>query len=152
MKQLIDSESMSICRYICIGFPGGTGSKETTCQCRKQKRLGLDSWVGKIPRRRKWHPTSVFLPGESPWTVEPGGLWSMGLQRVGQNWVTKNSTQLLKIFYGLIYGLYWRVFYALLKRDIFCCCLVSAAYTKKILDESERGEWKSWLKAQQSEN
>ena len=24
--------------------------------------------------------------------------------------------------------------------------------TKKLLDESERGEWKSWLKGQQSEN
>ena len=27
--------------------------------------------------------TPVFLPGESPWTEEPGGLQSMGLQRVG---------------------------------------------------------------------
>ena len=26
--------------------------------------------------------TPVFLPGESPWTEEPGGLQSMGLQRV----------------------------------------------------------------------
>ena len=25
----------------------------------------------------------VFLPGESPWTEEPGGLQSMGLQRAG---------------------------------------------------------------------
>ena len=27
----------------------------------------------------------VFLPGESPGTDEPGGLESMGLQRVGHN-------------------------------------------------------------------
>ena len=26
--------------------------------------------------------TPVFLPGESPWTKEPGGLQSVGLQRV----------------------------------------------------------------------
>ena len=38
----------------------------------------LETWVGKIPWRRKWHPTPVFLPGESPWTEEPGGLQSMG--------------------------------------------------------------------------
>ena len=25
----------------------------------------FDPWVGKIPWRRKWQPTSVFLPGES---------------------------------------------------------------------------------------
>ena len=29
--------------------------------------------------------TPVFLPGESPWTEEPGGLQSMQLQRVGQD-------------------------------------------------------------------
>ena len=28
---------------------------------------------GKIPWRRAWQPTPVFLPGESPWTKEPGG-------------------------------------------------------------------------------
>ena len=27
-------------------------------------RYGFDSWVGKIPWRRKWQPTPVFLPGE----------------------------------------------------------------------------------------
>ena len=30
-----------------------------------QKRLGFHPWVGKIPWRRKWQPTPVFLPGES---------------------------------------------------------------------------------------
>ena len=28
-------------------------------------RHELDSWVGKIPWRRAWQPTPVFLPGES---------------------------------------------------------------------------------------
>ena len=28
--------------------------------------LGFDPWVGKILWRRKWQPTPVFLPGESP--------------------------------------------------------------------------------------
>ena len=28
--------------------------------------------------RREQQPTPVFLPGESPWTEEPGGLQSMG--------------------------------------------------------------------------
>ena len=27
--------------------------------------LGLDPWVGKIPWRRAWQSTPVFLPGES---------------------------------------------------------------------------------------
>ena len=35
--------------------------KESTCQCR---RPGFDPRAGKIPWRRKWHSTPVFLPGE----------------------------------------------------------------------------------------
>ena len=35
------------------------------CQCRKPKRCGFDPWVGKIPCRRTWQPTVVFLPRES---------------------------------------------------------------------------------------
>ena len=29
------------------------------------KRLEFDPWVGKVPWRRAWQPTPVFLPGES---------------------------------------------------------------------------------------
>ena len=43
----------------------------------------FDPWVGKIPWSRAWQPTPVFLPGESPWTEEPGGLQLMGSKRVG---------------------------------------------------------------------
>ena len=47
-------------------------------------RPGLDPWVEKIPWRRAWQPAAVFLPAEPPWT-EPGGLQSMGSQRVGHD-------------------------------------------------------------------
>ena len=40
----------------------------------------FDPWVGKIPWRKEWQPTPVFLLGKIPWTEEPGGLWSMGSQ------------------------------------------------------------------------
>ena len=45
-----------------------------------------DPWVRKIPWRRAWQPTPVFLPGESPRTEEPGRLQSTG--------VIKSRTQL----------------------------------------------------------
>ena len=52
--------------------PGGWGApqddtsgKESACQCRRCKRHGFDLWVWKIPWRRAWQPTPVFLPGES---------------------------------------------------------------------------------------
>ena len=31
----------------------------------QHRRRGFNSWLGKIPWRRKWQPTPVFLPGES---------------------------------------------------------------------------------------
>ena len=34
-------------------------------QCRRHRRPGFDPQVGKIPWRRPWQPTPVFLPGES---------------------------------------------------------------------------------------
>ena len=33
--------------------------------CLPSKRRGFDPWVRKIPWRREWQPTPVFLPGES---------------------------------------------------------------------------------------
>ena len=55
--------------HIYVGFPGGANSIEhpppPPCQCRRCKRSGLNSWVGKIPWRRTWQPTWVFLLGES---------------------------------------------------------------------------------------
>ena len=47
------------------GFPSGASGKGPTCQCRRHKRHEFDPWVGKIPSRKKWQPTPVFLLGES---------------------------------------------------------------------------------------
>ena len=48
---------------------------ESTCQCR---RLAFDPWDWKIPWRRKWQPTPVFLPGESPGQRSLAGCNSCG--------------------------------------------------------------------------
>ena len=44
----------------------------------------LETWVQSLgledPLEKERQPTPVFLPGESPWTEEPGGLQSMGSQ------------------------------------------------------------------------
>ena len=58
-----------------LGFPGGSDGKESACN---------EGDLGSIPGLRRsprvWQPTSVFLPGESPWTEEPGEPQSMGSQ------------------------------------------------------------------------
>ena len=38
---------------------------ESACQWRRCKRHWFDPWIRKIPQRRTWQPTPVFLPGES---------------------------------------------------------------------------------------
>ena len=50
---------------IKIKLPMWLSGKESACQCRKLRRCWLDPWDGKIPWRRKWQPTPVFLPGKS---------------------------------------------------------------------------------------
>ena len=50
---------------VVSGSPGGSSGKEPTCQCRRRKRCRFDPWVGKIPWKRAWQPTPVFLPGKS---------------------------------------------------------------------------------------
>ena len=50
---------------MCPGFPGGASSKVPACQGRRHKRYGFDLWVRKIPSKKEWQPTPIFLPGES---------------------------------------------------------------------------------------
>ena len=44
-----------------IGLPRWLSGKESTCQFRNRRRRRLDPWIGKIPWRRKWQPTPLFL-------------------------------------------------------------------------------------------
>ena len=51
--------------HISLGLPTRLSGKESAGQCRRRKRFGFSPWVGKIPWRRKWQPSPVFLPGKS---------------------------------------------------------------------------------------
>ena len=58
-----------------LGFPGGSDGKESVCNVGDP---GFNPCVGKVPWRREWHPTLVFLPGEfhgqrSPLGYSPWG-------------------------------------------------------------------------------
>ena len=73
---------ISVWWYVCAlrkSHLGGTSGKEPACQ-----HTGDVRDAGLIPEsgRRAWQPTPVFLPGESPWTEEPGRLQHIGLHRV----------------------------------------------------------------------
>ena len=55
----IGATQLLLQKFIQISYYGNV------CQCRRQNRCGFDPWVRKIPWRRKWKPTSVFLIGKS---------------------------------------------------------------------------------------
>ena len=62
-------------------FSGGSNGKESTCSVGDVVgSLGWEESPGleRVPWRREWQPTPVFLAGECPWTEEPGGLQCMG--------------------------------------------------------------------------
>ena len=67
------------------GFPGVPVVKNLPA------KAGEDPWVGKLPWRRVWQPSPAFLPGETPWIAEPGGLQSMESQRVGHDLATEQQ-------------------------------------------------------------
>ena len=77
-----------------LGFPGGAGGKELACQCRKRNRYGLSPWVGKIPGRRKWQPTPVFLLGESHGQRSLVGYSPWGHKELGTTEATEHARAL----------------------------------------------------------
>ena len=54
-------------------------------QCKRHKRHGFSTSVGKITCRRKWQPTSIFLPGKSHGQRSLTGYSLWGHKRVGQD-------------------------------------------------------------------
>ena len=61
------------------GLPWWLSGKESACQCSRHR---FDSWIQKIPWKRKWQSTPYL---ENPMTEEAGGLQSTGSQRIGHN-------------------------------------------------------------------
>ena len=75
----LDKYLYILLRYILEkGLPRWPSGKEPTCQCRRHKRHKFDPWVGKIPWRRAWQPTIVFLPGKSHGQRSLVGCSSLG--------------------------------------------------------------------------
>ena len=78
-----------------MGFLGGSLSKESTCHFRRHWRHDFNSWVGKISLEEKMATHSCILAWKIPWTEEPCGLQSIGLQRVGHDNIHKEIGMLV---------------------------------------------------------
>ena len=125
------------------GFPGGASGKEPACLHRRHKRCRFDPWVRKIPWKREWPPTLVFLAGEShrqrslPGNGGLAGLQSIGLQRVGHNW--SDSARTHRSLYVL-----WKQF-AVIENDKICSFRWgSRVGWETMCLELEQWEWKPY--------
>ena len=104
---------------ICSSF-GSSVVKNPPAKC---KRVGFDPWVRKIPWRRKWQPTPVFLPGKSHGQRSLVGYSPWGHKRVGHNWATKQ--QWFKWVFQHVATLSWAAW--------FCkqACLIHSAFSSQ---------------------
>ena len=71
-----------------IRLPQLLSGKESTCQCRRHR---FKPWVGKIPWRRKWQATPVFLPGKSRGQRSLASYSPWGHKRVRHDIVAKQQ-------------------------------------------------------------
>ena len=87
-------------------FPTGSAGKEPSCQHRWCKKRKFNPWVGKIPWRKKWQPTPIFLPWRfheersladySPWGCKKSNLTDCSQTYVNS---TGNSAQYSAMIY-----------------------------------------------------
>ena len=71
-------------------------------QCR---RLRFDSWFWKIPWRRAWQLTLVFLPGESQGLRSPTGYIQTIGSQVGHNWSNWAHTHTHTLIFRRIFNI-----------------------------------------------
>ena len=89
VKPSLSPQSRADCHYIMTGLPWWLRWWRICSQCRRSR---FNSWIGKIPRRRAWQLTPVYLPGEFHGQRNLVGYRSWGCRRVAHDWVTNTST------------------------------------------------------------
>ena len=95
------------------------------------------TWVRSLgpedPLEKEMATLSSILAWRIPWTEDPGGLLSMGLQRVGHDWATSLSFFLLPLVFSLILTVASRLLH-LLSKTMGCLsgCLISSASIQKL--------------------
>ena len=76
------------------GLPWWLSGKEPACQW---SRCRFDPWVAKIPWRRKWLPTPIFLPGELHGQRSLAGYSSCSCKRVRHTLVTTTTITTMRL-------------------------------------------------------
>ena len=89
---------------ICQSFPGGTVVKNLPTNAVDTGDTGSIPGLGRSPREGNATHSSI-LAWRIPWTAEPGGLQSMGSQRVGHGWARAAICHRLTLFFVFPFSL-----------------------------------------------
>ena len=113
------------------GCPGGSDGRESTCNTGLEETWvgpGFHPWVGKIPWRRAWQPTLVFLPGEfhgqrnlvgsSPWDRKELDM----TDRLSTQLKNTKCKLLLCCFYNVVYFFIFGCAASSLLNELFSGC------------------------------
>ena len=71
------------CFTIILGFPGGSAVKKLPTV--QERQIWFLGWEDSLEEEMATH--SNILGWRIPWTEEPGGLWSIGSQKVSSDFL-----------------------------------------------------------------
>ena len=104
-----------------MGFPGGSDSKDSACQCR---RPGSLDWEDSLEKGMATH--SSILARRIPWTEEPCGLYNPG------DHIELDTTEQLSLSHAFIYRIYSYLYmyvYSSIRMSLGLCVLVLVKFT-----------------------
>ena len=84
--------SFAHCVRSLQGLTRGFSGKESSSQCWRCQRCIFDAWVQKIPWRRAWQPTQIFLPRESHEQRSLAGYSPWGYEELDSTeWLSRHA-------------------------------------------------------------
>ena len=118
------------------GLSRWLSGKESAYQCRRHR---FDPWVVKIPWRRKWHPTPVFLPEKSQGQRSLIGCGPLGSKRFRQDLANEQKKGRYGKQYIYIYIYIMCIIYIYV---YICMCIYMYIYIIYRGECGQRGLWK----------
>ena len=93
------------------------------------------------PLEKEIATRSSILAWKIPWTEKPGGLQSMGSQRVGYDWATRQS----HTYSYLLASLGWPIFIHLFTLHLFKLCWLRVRYfSVNSMFAINTNQWRAW--------
>ena len=103
LASLVTSFRIKKNTYFEVGFPGNSTVKNLPAMQETQVwSLGQED-----PLEKGMTTHSSILAWRIPWTEDPGGLQSVGSQRVGHDWTTNTFTFNVLTVWHSSYSAYW---------------------------------------------